>query len=134
MTATSDIFKFRTLSIIAPVKDSNLGSIFAMSTTSLEKYKSNIHIALLTGFGQRVMIPSFGSAITQTLFEQVSEDTYSSLEATIKNAISRWIPEISIDNISFSRSDIENNKIAISLTFSLKANRLQYDNIMLEVG
>lgn len=131
---STDTLKFKTLSIIAPVKDSDLGSVFAMSRTSLEKYKSNIYVALLTGFGQRVMLPSFGSSIQYTLFEQVTEETYSILEKTIRDAIAKWVPEVKLDSLSFDRSDAEDNRISISMTFSLRANPSQSDNIMLEVA
>ena len=47
-----------------------------------------------------------------------------SLQETIIDAITTWLPYISVDNIVFKydENDIDNNRIFLDLKFSLKNN------------
>ena len=51
------------LGILVPIRKTDSSGIFATSKTSIDQYKSNLYVAILTGFGNRVMNPDFGCTI-----------------------------------------------------------------------
>lgn len=128
--------KDRTFNIILPVKNSNREGVFSLSTTSIEKYKSNLYNLLFTGLGQRVMVPTFGTRIPLLLFENSEEDLYQNVRSEIVSSVSRWIPEIVIKDIQFKNeaSNLENNRIDMTIKFALKKDETVQQMIEIEFG
>lgn len=128
--------KFKTFNILNPIKESARDGVFGMSTTSLEKYKANLYTLIFTGIGERVMLPNFGTRLHQLLFGPIDNTTIRDIEVEIKDAVRYWIPEITITKIEFSNleSDMENNKINISIFFSLVADEEIQDLVEIEFG
>ena len=68
------------------------------------------------------MIPDFGVGLQGFLFEQINNQTYSSIAKKITEQVDFYIPSINIQEISFFTTDddptLQNNELRI---------RLQYD-------
>jgi len=71
--------------------------------------------------GSRRMVPSFAMPVYNLLFEQIDETTLSQLEGVFLNAIEMWEDRIVIKDIK-ATADEDNNKINISLKFSIKSD------------
>ena len=128
--------KDRTFNIVNPIAQSRRDGVFRLTTTSMEKYKSNLYTLLFTGVGERVMQPNFGTILKYLLFEQITDETHEEIKRDILQKASFWIPEISIDRISFGPAleDAENNKITIKIDFSLAADDTIQEFVEIEVG
>ena len=128
--------KDRTFNIMNPIAQSKRDGVFRLSNTSMDKYKSNLYTLLFTGIGERVMQPNFGTILKYLLFEQLTEETHEEIKRDILQKTSIWIPEISIDGITFgdAETDAENNKITIKIDFSLAADDTIQEFIEIEVG
>lgn len=126
----------KTLNIINPISQSTRDGVFRMSTTSIEKYKSNLYTLLFTGIGERVMEPEFGTLLKYLLFDQLTEETYSKIKSDIINRVSFWIPEITISEIIFSDelTNMENNSVSMKIVFGLTIDPTIQDIIEIEVG
>ena len=71
------------------------------------------------------------------LFEQISPDVINNkIESTILDAVSIWMPYITIDNIIFDYddNDVDNNKIVLDIKFSLSSNRNLSETIEINVN
>ena len=71
--------------------------------------------------GSRRMVPSFAMPVYNLLFEQIDETTLSQLEGVFLNAVEMWEDRIVIKDIK-ATADEDNNKINISLKFSIKSD------------
>lgn len=126
----------RTFNIINPIAQSKRDGVFRMSTTSIDKYKSNLYTLIFTGIGERPMEPNFGTMLKWFMFEQLSSDTYEKIKTDILERVSHWIPEITITSITFGDelNDRENNRISLKLSFRLTNDPTIQDFIEIEMG
>ena len=118
-------------------KSSDRGGIFAVNYTTLTQAKDNLKNLILTRKGERIMNPTFGCDIYKVLFEQMDGGLIESkIESTILDAVSNWLPYLSIDEIIFDydNNDIDNNRINLELKFSLVSNPNLGDSVTINVN
>jgi phage baseplate assembly protein W len=115
---------------------SNSNGAFAVNFTTINQAKSNIQNLILTKKGERLMQPEFGCDIWKILFEPIIEgDIESKIEETILDAVNTWLPYINIDTILFDYddNDIDTNKIALEIQFSLKSNSSVGSSVTIDI-
>ena len=132
----SAFIKDRTFNIINPIAQSKRDGVFRLSNTSIDKYKANLYTLIFTGVGERVMLPEFGTILKYVLFEQITDETYESIKRDIINKSAIWIPEITINDVTFGdiETEAENNTISIRIDFSLTADETIQEFIEIEIG
>jgi phage baseplate assembly protein W len=81
--------------------------------------KQNFKMLILTNPGERVMDPEFGVGIRQFLFENFKESTYTSIDTRIREQVSIYLPVISINEIEFGTSNIDDNSLGIRIDYSI---------------
>ena len=72
---------------------------------------------MLTQKGERVGQPTFGSDLPRLLFEQRTDDISDSIDETIREAISNWLPYIEVSDIQTIFSDTRPNEVNVILEF-----------------
>jgi hypothetical protein len=115
--------------------DSN--GIFSVNYTTLTQAKDNLKNLILTRKGERLMQPEFGCDVWKVLFEQMDGDLIeTSIETSILDAVSIWLPYLNIDTIVFDydENDIDNNRIALDIKFSLVSNKNLSESIQITVN
>ena len=83
------------------------------------------------------MNPTFGCDIYKVLFEQMDGGLIESkIESTILDAVSNWLPYLTIDEIIFDYddNDIDNNRINLELKFSLVSNPNLGESVTINVN
>lgn len=125
---------YRTFSITNPIIRAVGLGVLGMDNTSVAKYKSQLHSLVFTGIGQRVMMPTYGTRIPYLLFEPHTHGLYEKIDEEIRSAVRYWIPDINIDRIEFGtdEANVENNRIAFTIHFSLKLDSSIQDFIQIE--
>ena len=116
---------------------SSANGIFSVNYTTLSQVKYNLINLILTKKGERVMQPEFGCDIWNILFEPiVSGEIDQSIERTIVEAVTIWLPYINIDRILFDydENDIDSHTIKLELLFSLANNPNIRDTVTLNVN
>ena len=82
----------------------NVEGVFYSTYTTKEQAKNNLINILLTEPGERIFLPNFGVGLRQLLFEnEINED---SLKEQIYSQVEQYLPQITITNITVSRSPI----------------------------
>lgn len=117
------------------VSDSN--GIFPVNYTTLSQAKDNLKNLILTKKGERVQQPEFGCDIWLLVFEQIDgENLENRIESSILDAVQSWIPNININQIIFDydNNDIDNNRIALDIKFSLISNPNLTETIQINVN
>jgi phage baseplate assembly protein W len=118
-------------------KSSDRGGVFAVNYTTLTQAKDNLKNLILTRKGERIMNPTFGCDIYKVLFEQMDGGLIENkIESTILDAVSNWLPYLSIDEIIFDydNNDIDNNRINLELKFSLVSNPNLGESVTINVN
>ena len=116
---------------------SNSNGIFATNYTTLTQAKDNLKNLILTKKGERLQQPEFGCDIWLLVFEQIGgENLENRIESSILDAVQSWIPNININQIIFDydNNDIDNNRIALDIKFSLISNPNLTETIQVNVN
>ena len=93
---------------------------FFPTTEDLSLIKASISMILSTGFGERLMRPSFGSGIQELVFDQMDPITESNLRAAVAGAISRWEKRVEVVS---TRVITDKNRNQTRLAITLKERR-----------
>ena len=118
-------------------RNSDSNGIFAVNYTTLTQAKDNLRNLILTKKGERVQQPEFGCDIWLLVFEQIDEENLENrIESSILDAVQSWIPNININQIIFDydNNDIDNNRIALDIKFSLISNPNLTERIQINVN
>ena len=122
---------------IAINSTSNTGGAFQVNYTTLQQAKSNLINLILTKKGERVSQPDFGCDIWRILFDPIIDGEIDArVEQTILDAVSIWLPYISIDEIflEYTPELIDTNGFNVEIKFSLASNPNISDSVTVNVN
>jgi phage baseplate assembly protein W len=105
------------IGITLPLQRGNNG-FFNQSFQTIDQVKSNIKNLILTRKGERLMHPTFGTELYDSLFNQNTDDLEIEIQNSIESAIAEWMPFISIEEILVDQSNT--NRDTYFFTVSLK--------------
>jgi len=100
------------INISFPFEEDPKGKFLKMEKTSKRAIKSDLLHLLLTQKRQRLYLPSFGVNLRQYIFEQNDGIVHKSIQAEIETAIKEFIPNLTILEITVTKSE-RNEKAAI---------------------
>jgi phage baseplate assembly protein W len=100
---------------------------YILVTSYLELVKQNVKSLLLTNPGERIMDLNFGVGLSQFLFENDNPLLYSKITSKIKSQVSRYLPYISVEDVSF-----ESNREDASLPLNFLKIRFAYNIVPLQ--
>jgi phage baseplate assembly protein W len=114
------------------VKYRNNVTIIAVSlTTDLRKiYQNRVYAVLATRFGERVMMPDFGSNLHKAAFEN-SESAVEIAKESIVSAFSRWLLELELKEIN-PTFDPNTNKLIVEVIYGLPNS--ETDSLTINTG
>jgi len=92
---------------------------FNQSKTVKEQAFSNLKNLILTIKGERVGQPEFGCDVHRIVFEPITDTTGESIEEAVRDAVSIWLPYITVHNVYVSIDDQDTNKILLSFEYSV---------------
>jgi phage baseplate assembly protein W len=98
---------------------------YMMIKSMLPMIQQNLKMLLLTDPGERVMIPTFGVGLRRYLFENFTETTYARIRQKINQQARTFMPYITINNIQFSPSDIDNGRLSIVINYVVPSLKSQ---------
>ena len=107
--------------------------LFGTTETTLEQAGFNIKNLLLTAKGERVMQPDFGSRLRELLFEHYTEDLSERIREEIEEAMSTWLPYITISSVNIIQDETNPNQTKVDLDFSLNYDPNRFDSITLNL-
>jgi phage baseplate assembly protein W len=98
---------------------------FSQSFQTKDQVKSNIKNLILTNKGERLMQPDFGTNLYDVLFSQNTDDLEQSIQDSIEDAISLWMPYINIVEIFVDQNNtnIDRNIFAVLLKYQISGQQ-----------
>jgi len=113
-----DLEKDIAIGITLPFGKNKNGGLFNLSYTTEQQAISNLKNLLLTRKGERPFQPNFGSTIPSLLFEPMDSNLETSIDESLREDISFWLPYIVIDEIE-SNVDFDRNSISVRINFKV---------------
>tara|TARA_Y100000004_G_scaffold139538_1_gene158403 strand:+ start:2432 stop:2851 length:420 start_codon:yes stop_codon:yes gene_type:complete len=110
----NDIF----VGVTLPLKPGITGH-FQQSKTLREQAYSNLKNLILTAKGERLGQPTFGCDVQTIIFEPITENTADSIEESVRDAVSNWLPYITIQNVFVTFEGQDNNRIRLQIEYSV---------------
>jgi hypothetical protein len=110
--------KTRYINIDFPFRDSSDGSYFKMNKTDKDAIRADLLHLLLTNKGERLYLPEFGSDLKKFIFEPNDEITQEEIKDNLNQTITRFIPNLLVNDISFRNDTIE-ELIIVELTYTV---------------
>jgi len=92
--------------------------VFNKTYSTKDQIKSNLVNLLLTDKGERIMNPEFGADIKKSLFDNMTDSSAELLKLKIIDAISIFIPEVILGDISVV-PNIDYNTLDITINYRL---------------
>ena len=113
-----------------PLSFSNKGGYKSINS---RKKLAKFHLTnlLLTNPGEKISLPTYGVGMRKYLFENLTSQVMTSIQANIRSQVSQYLPYIRLGNVSIIPT--EENSIRISLTYSI-ANTNLTDQLNLDIN
>lgn len=106
---------------------------FSLNKDYKEITKQNLKMLILTNPGERIMMPDFGVGIKQYLFSLDNNEIRKDLSTNIYRQIQRYMPYISVDELSFSSAESnDNNTLYILIKYRIDSLSLN-DELNIEI-
>ena len=106
--------------------------MFAATSTTLKAVKVNARNLLQTELGERVMQPTLGVRLRQYLFEPFTEDIKVSIQNSIVDTFSVWLPFVTIVALDVEMSDA--NALKIFVEFVLNRDPTTTESVQVTIG
>jgi len=81
--------------------------------------RQSLYILLTTIPGERVMLPDYGCAIHDHVFDGVGETLYSYLRTHIEHAVLFYEPRIVLEKVDFHVGDFREGVLDITLVYTI---------------
>ena len=104
---------------IFPINEALVQTPFVSNYTTAEATKNNLINYFLTNTGERPLNPTFGGGLRAFIFEQISNNSISTLERKFKSELRVNFPFIQIEECQISQQEDE-NIITLYLSYSIK--------------
>ncbi|RDU97549.1 GPW/gp25 family protein [Trinickia dinghuensis] len=85
-----------------------------------EDIRQSLRILFNTAPGERIMLPGYGCALQQHVFDLMNANTLTLLETLISDAVLRYEPRILLENVDFDLSDATDGLLRITLTYLVR--------------
>ena len=93
----------KSINIRFPLEDdTEKNRYFRMNGITKDAFSSDLLLLLLTERGERYYEPDYGTNLLKFLFEPNDNITEQDIDQEIKRTVSLYIPNLSIDSISFN--------------------------------
>lgn len=103
------------------VDDRGVNNFYGMNKTTRDGLVSNLYFLLFTRKGERYYNPDFGTDLLKFIFEPNDGITVKDIEKSIKSDVTKYLPEVEINDLSISNTNDEKDehKITVNIEFEI---------------
>lgn len=99
------------------------GFFIDLNKSIKDKVASQIAHLILTNKGTRLRMPDFGTNLMKFIFEQNDSLSWQGVENEIKECVSKYIPNVLINEVVVVRDTGDDNTILIDVKYSVNDGR-----------
>ncbi len=86
--------------------------------TTKDQLTDNLKNLILTPIGSRPLNLEFGTSLSSLLFEPITENTIRDVQESIQQAVRKYIPQVSIRNITISPNS-DRNTVRVAFQYRI---------------
>ena len=99
-----------------------------LNKTYKESIESQVLHIIFTPKGQRLRDPEFGSDFIKFLFDPNDGMTENSIKASIKDSISRYVPNVEFKDIDTLQDPQNEHGVIVTVTYTIKMGAYEEEN------
>lgn len=108
--------------------------LFDLNQNTLDEAKSQIIHVIFTPKGSKLRDPEFGTNLMHYIFNPSFEDTWENVKREITDAISRYVNNVNISNISILQDEENIQNIYVKVSYIVSDNnRTIEDSIVTKI-
>lgn len=121
-----------TYNIRFPLNDDlSKNTYFLMTTTTKDAFSSNLLLLLLTQKGERYYDPNYGTDLLKFIFEPNDGITISDIEEEIRITVARYIPNLTINSITFNDDHPDNDvRLNVNIKFTYEEDAFSEEGLL----
>jgi phage baseplate assembly protein W len=89
--------------------------------SGVEELDAAIRMILTTAPGERVMRPDFGCSMWEQVFAPINPNTLGLVEQSVREALARWEPRITLDAVTALPDPADDAVIRIEIEYHVRA-------------
>ena len=109
------------ISVLLPLIYNKQDGPFQLTKTIQDAVKLNFKNLIMTNKGERIMDPAFGVGLSSFLFENYSSSTLQSITFETASQISKYMPFISVIDLSITESKTNDNQFYIYIKYLINS-------------
>jgi len=115
-----------------PFSNDNLDELYIdLNESYSDSVKSQVLHVLFTPKGQRLRNPDFGTNLIKFIFQQNDEMSESELKAELTSSISKYVPGVKFEDITFNRDD---KSLIVIVHYSIqKGNKTEINSVAVKL-
>lgn len=110
-------------SVKLPLSYDPSDGFYTLNKTYEEVIKQNFKMLLLTNPGEKIMDSNYGIGLTNYLFQNSNNNTFSDIRSRIEQQVATYLPFIRINEILFADAensiDLQQNEVSISISYEI---------------
>lgn len=112
-----------------PFTENNEEGLFLDLNNSVEdKALSDLVHVILTPKRSRIRRPDFGTDLMKFIWEMNDDTLWNDIRDEIKDSVSKFVENVTLDDIIILRDTNNDNKIVISIRYTLKKGNKEIQN------
>ena len=124
----------RFININYPFKDSDTGFFVDLNSTDRAAIKADLMHLILTRKGQRLYLPDFGTDLLKFIFEPEDNLTLNKVKEEIKNVVTKYLPNLSINSITVDQSTESEYAAVVRIDYNITDDVFtQSDFVMIKI-
>lgn len=115
-------------------KDLNYNYFVDTNLNIKSKIRSILMHVIFTPKGQKLRDPEFGTDLIRMIFEPNDAGSWSNIKSEINNAISKYLPNVTLNNIELAQNEDEPTEVFVKVEYSVKRNGIvETDSIITSI-
>lgn len=107
------------INIKFPFRESGVGDFVALTTTHEDAVRSDLIHLILTQKGTRYYLPEFGTNLVKFIFEPNDGVTLFGVEQEIKDAVTRYLPNLTVNKIDVKQSEVSEYAAEVRIDYTV---------------
>ena len=104
-------------------------AVFIPTYQTKDAIKTNIINFFLTGIGERYMNPTFGTPLRNQLFENITQDSLTSVKDIIRQGLYLYFPNV-VPSVMEVEGTPDSNTISFFMRYSIKDTNIEDELII----
>lgn len=123
------------LGIKYPFKNDGVQNFYLdANSTQNDQARSELLHVVFTPKGQRIRMPEFGTDLIKHIFSPNDGVSWDAIKNEIMDSVSRWVPNIQLNNISVVKNELDDAEVYVRLDYSVKeGNKITNDSVAVQL-